>query len=64
MEGAYQINGKSTENGAFTLTKNTWIQQAWGMQRHNLRGKLSSDGRTLSGRITSMGCTRFVLVRD
>jgi hypothetical protein len=63
--GSFSMLGDySRTDRSLRLQSAGWIKRPLGVQRHDLEGRLSPDGRTISGRILTTGCTHFVLTRQ
>jgi hypothetical protein len=61
--GSFNINGVVHRNGKLLIKAGNWIQRPSGYATVNLEGQISSDSESISGRVSTYGCSGFLVKR-
>jgi hypothetical protein len=63
--GEFILSGRveTVPNGVLDLRQSRWIRQPAGFQMVDLMGRVSSDGKSIHGRVILTGCTDFSVKR-
>jgi hypothetical protein len=63
--GEFILSGRveTVPNGILDLRQSRWIRQPSGFQMVDLVGRVSSDGKSIQGRVIMNGCTDFSVRR-
>jgi hypothetical protein len=61
--GSFNINGVVRKDGKLLIKAGNWIRRPKGYSTVNLEGQISSDSESISGRVTTYGCSGFLVKR-